>query len=64
MILSKIKQIIKLIISIPLFILIRSIITLIGSIIWLFSKELFNDCNLKEVFTKKDIIRHWNDFNE
>jgi hypothetical protein len=64
MILSKLKLIIKLIISIPLFILIRSIITLIGSIIWLFSKELFNDCNLKEVFTKKDIIRHWNDFNE
>jgi hypothetical protein len=64
MILSKLKLIIKLIISIPLFILLRFIITLIASIIWLFSKELFNDCNLKEVFTKKDIIRHWNDFNE
>ena len=54
----------KMIITIPLFILLRSIITLIGSIIWLFSKELFNDCNAKEIFTKKDIIRHWNDFNE
>lgn len=55
---------IKLIISIPLFILLRFIITLIASIIWLFNKELFNDFNLKEVFTKKDIIRHWNYFNE
>jgi len=53
-----------LIISIPLFILLRLIITLIASIIWLFSKELYNDFNTKEIFTKKDIIRHWNDFNE
>ena len=54
----------KMIITIPLFILLRSIITLIASIIWLFSKELYNDFNAKEIFTKKDIIRHWNDFNE
>ena len=54
----------KMIITIPLFILLRSIITLIASIIWLFSKELYNDFNVKEIFTKKDIIRHWNDFNE
>lgn len=55
---------IKLIISIPFFILIRLVLTFFASIIWLFNRELFNDCNAKEIFTKKDIIRHWNDFNE
>jgi hypothetical protein len=54
---------IKLIISIPLFILIRLVLMFFSSIIWLFNKELFNDCNAKEIFTKKDIIRHWKDFD-
>jgi len=54
---------IKLIISIPLFILIRLVLMFFCSIIWLFNRELFNDCNAKEIFTKKDIIRHWKDFD-